>query len=243
MCKREKGWVGLIVGLFFVFGLCVWAAHVDVAHATTVAQAQEVAAQKASSSSVAAKAEVKDPKEATASEHEASAEGEEEGIHITHAQVMDFIWRCLNFALLIVILVKFGKDPVKNFLQGRSESIKKEFDDLEEQRKEAERKYEEYRQKLADMDKEAEKILQAFIKQGEAEKEKIIAQAYETAERIKAQAKFYVQQELAKAREQLKAEVADMAVKLAEDIIRKNITEQDHHRLIAEYLERVVQKN
>jgi len=242
MCKREKGWVGLIVSFLFVLGLCCWCGHVDVARATTVAQAQEVATQKASSS-VAVKAEVKDPKETKASEHKASAEGEEEGIHITHAQIMDFIWRCLNFALLVVILVKFLKDPIRDFLRGRTESIKKEFDDLEEQRKEAERKYEEYRQKLADMDKEAERILQAFIKQGEAEKEKIIAQAYETAERIKAQAKFYIQQELAKAKEQLKAEVADMAVKLAEDIIRKNITEQDHHRLIAEYLERVVQKN
>ncbi len=240
MCNREKGWVGIIVALCFVVGFC-FCSHIEMARAVTIAHAQEVVAQKAPSA-VAVKAEVKDPPEAKAAEHE-SAEGEEEGIHISHAQVMDFIWRCLNFALLVIILVKFLKDPIRDFLRGRTESIKKEFDELEEQRKEAERKYEEYRQKLADMDKEAERILQAFIKQGEAEKEKIIAQAHETAERIKAQAKFYVQQELAKAREQLKAEVTEMAVKLAEDIIRKNITEQDHHRLIAEYLERVVQKN
>jgi hypothetical protein len=30
---------------------------------------------------------------------------------------------------------------------------------------------------------------------------------------------------------------------MAEDLIRKNLNEEDHHRLISEYLERVVQKN
>ncbi len=180
--------------------------------------------------------------------HEAAAEhhgaGEHEGHHgLTHSQIMNFIWHCLNFSILVVILVKFLRQPIADALQGRKESIRSAFDELDAKKVEAERKYAEYERKLSNMDAEAERILNSFIEQGKVEKEKIIAQAHEAAERIKAQAEFYVQQELAKARSELQKEVSEMAVKMAEDLIRKNLTDQDHHRLISEYLERVVQKN
>ncbi len=162
---------------------------------------------------------------------------------ITHTQLMNFIWHCLNFTLLVIILVKFLKKPIVDALHGRTESIRAAFDELAAQKAEAERQYAEYERKLSGMDAEADRILKSFIEQGQAEKEKIIAQAKETAERIKAQAEFYIQQELEKAKTELREEVADMAVKMAEELVKKNLTEQDHHKLISEYLERVVQKN
>ncbi len=178
---------------------------------------------------------------ATHGEAGAAAHGEHHGL--THGQVMNFVWHCLNFAILVVVLVKLLKAPISNALKSRTEEIENSFKELDEKKKEAERKYAEYEKKLAKMDKEAERILNTFIQQGEAEKEKIIQQAKEAAERIKAQAELFVQQELEKARHELQQEVADLAVKMAEDIIRKNLTEQDHHKLISEYLEKVVTKN
>ncbi len=162
---------------------------------------------------------------------------------VTHTQLMNFIWHCLNFTLLVIILVKFLKKPIADALNGRTESIRAAFDELAAQKAEAERRYAEYERKLSGMDAEADRILKSFMEQGQAEKEKIIAQAKETAERIKAQAEFYIQQELDKAKAELREEVADMAVKMAEELVKKNLTEQDHHKLISEYLERVVQKN
>jgi F-type H+-transporting ATPase subunit b len=174
--------------------------------------------------------------------HEAAAGGEEEH-GLTHSQVMNFIWHCLNFTILAIVLVKYLRKPITDALTGRRESIKTAFDDLEAKRRDAERKYAEYEKRLAGMDAEAARISKSFLEQGEAEKAKIIAQANDAAERIKAQAELYVQQELSRAMVQLKKEVTEMAMKMAEDIIRKNISEQDHHRLISEYLERVVTKN
>ena len=162
---------------------------------------------------------------------------------MTHSQVMNFVWHCLNFSLLAFLLVKFLRKPITGALTGRTESIRSAFEELEAKRAEAERNYAEYERKLSNMDAEAERILKNFIDQGQVEKEKIIAQAHDAAERIKAQAEFYVDQELAKAKTELQSEVANMAVKMAEELIRKELNEQDHHRLISEYLERVVQKN
>jgi F-type H+-transporting ATPase subunit b len=178
---------------------------------------------------------------------EAAGHGEgagHEGHHgLTHSQVMNFIWHCLNFSILAFVLVKYLKKPISDGLRGRTEAIKAQFADLDAKKAEAERKYAEYESKLSGMDEEAKKILENYIAQGQAEKERIIVQANEAADRIKAQAEFYVQQELAKAQAELRTEVAELAVGMAEDIIKKNLTEQDHERLIGDYLERVVQKN
>ncbi|MDA8161857.1 MAG: F0F1 ATP synthase subunit B [Desulfobacteraceae bacterium] len=175
--------------------------------------------------------------------HESAASKGEEGHGLTHSQVMNFIWFCLNFTILAIVLVKYLRKPIGDALRGRTESIKTAFDELDKKRLDAERKYAEYEKKLSGMDAEADRILKSFVEQGEAEKARIIAQANDSAERIKAQAELYVQQELSKARIQLQKEVAELAVKMAEDMIKKSISEQDHHRLISEYLERVVTKN
>ncbi len=176
--------------------------------------------------------------------HGGAHEGGHEGHHgLTHGQVMNFLWHCLNFALLVIILVKYLKKPITDSLKGRQESIAKAFEELENKKVEAEKRYQEYVKKLSGMDEEAKSILENFIKQGQKEREHIIEQAKAAAERIKSQAEFYVQQELAKAKTELQKEVADTAVKLAEEIIRKNLNEQDQSKLISEYLERVVQKN
>ncbi len=176
-----------------------------------------------------------------AAEHGAGGHGGHHGI--TKTQMMNFIWHCLNFSLLAIVLFKLLRKPISGALQGRTESIRTELENLEKQKAEAQQKYAEYEKRLSNMEQEAEKILQTFIEQGKAEKEKIIAQAKEAAERIKGQAEFFVQQELAKAKVELTKTVADTAVKMAEDLIRKNLTEKDHHRLISEYLEKVVHKN
>lgn len=172
---------------------------------------------------------------------EAAGHGEHHGL--THSQIMNFIWHCLNFSILVLVLVKYLKKPISDGLKGRTESIRAQFADLDAKKAEAERKYAEYESKLSGMDQEAKKILENYIAQGQAEKERIIVQANEAADRIKAQAEFYVQQELANAQTELRTEVADLAVGMAEDIIKKNLTDQDHDALISDYLERVVQKN
>jgi len=184
-----------------------------------------------------------------AASHEAEAVAHEAGGHeghshaLTHLQIMNFIWHCLNFTLLVLILLKYLKKPISDSIKDRSDSIAKAFKDLEAKKADAEKRYGEYEKRLSGMDQEAKRILESFLKQGEAEKEKIIIQAQQTAERIKAQAESYVLQELSKAKKELQDEVSNIAVKMAEEIVRKNLTEQDHSKLISEYLERVVHKN
>ncbi len=239
MVYIRKYWAGislvlafsLVVAFIFMAGMAGATVRHPTSHAILLAQADQGTGSALN-------------KEKTEKTPTSSKEEEGRGpLNLSHRQIMNFIWACLNFAALVYILVRFGKKPVATALNGRIESIQNAFDDLDARRAEAEKKYAEYEHKLSGIDEQAKRILESFKEQGEAEKEKIIAQARDTAEAIKAQAEFYVRQELANAKKELQSEIADMAVKMAEELIRKNLNEQDHHRLISEYLERVVQEN
>ena len=162
-----------------------------------------------------------------------------EGGSLSPAKLKDLLWRTLNFAVLLVVLVKVLAKPVANGLRARQQGIREQFADLEERRAEADLAYQSYEEKLAAIDGEVSDIIQAAVAQGEAEKERIIAEANRTAEDIKRQAAMAIQHELAAAKLRLREEVADQAVVMAEEMIRKNLQDVDQEKIIENYLSRV----
>lgn len=167
------------------------------------------------------------------------AEGAHGGGSLSPAKLKDLLWRTLNFAVLVIVLIKVLAKPIANGLRGRQQSIKEQFTDLEERKAEADKAYQEYEEKLAAIDQEVSDIIQSAIAQGEAEKERIIEEAQRAAEDIKRQAEMAIQHELAEAKLQLREEVANQAVVMAEELIRKNLQEADQVNLIEDYLAKV----
>ena len=158
---------------------------------------------------------------------------------IQTAKWWDLLWRVMNFAVLIIVLVKVLSKPIANGLRARQQSIKEQFADLEERKAEADQAYKTYEEKLAAIDQEVSDIIQSAIAQGEAEKERIIDEANRAAGDIKRQAEMAIQHELAEAKLQLREEVANQAVVMAEELIRKNLQEADQVKLIEDYLAKV----
>lgn len=158
---------------------------------------------------------------------------------IPTAKWWDLLWRVLNFAVLLIVLVKVLSKPIANGLRARQQSIKEQFTDLEERKADADRAYQTYEEKLAAIDQEVSDIIQAAVAQGEAEKERIIEEANRAAEDIKRQAEMAIQHELTQAKLQLREEVANQAVMMAEELIRKNLQETDQVKLIEDYLAKV----
>jgi F-type H+-transporting ATPase subunit b len=151
----------------------------------------------------------------------------------------DLLWRVLNFAVLLIVLVKVLSKPLANGLRARQQSIKEQFTDLEERKAEADRAYQTYEEKLASIDQEITDIIQSAIAQGEAEKARIIEDANRAAADIKRQAEMAIQHELAAAKLRLREEVANRAAVMAEELIRKNLQEADQVKLIEDYLAKV----
>ena len=59
------------------------------------------------------------------------------------------------------------------------------------------------------------------------------------AGRLVEAAKAETAQDIVRARQQLRSEVADLAVQVAERLIKKSLRDEDHHRIVQETLARV----
>ena len=162
-----------------------------------------------------------------------------EGGSLSHAKLMDLLWRALNFAGLLAILILALKKPIANGLNSRRQGIIEKFDDLEAQKGEAERIYKEYEARLSKIDEEVKSIISAAIKQGETEKVRIIEEANRAAGDIQRQAEMAIQHELTEAKLRLRSEIAEQAVQMAEDLIKQNLKKADQTRMVEDYLEKV----
>jgi F-type H+-transporting ATPase subunit b len=154
----------------------------------------------------------------------------------------DFIWRVINFAVLVGILwFALKKADVKGSLAARQVEIEKSLKDAETRRDAAEAKLREYSGKLDQASKEIEELHAAIICEGEQEKGRIVAEAKIAAEKIIAQAALSAEQETLKARSELRAEAARLSVEIATGKLTASIQKADHDRFVGEYLDKVVQ--
>ena len=137
------------------------------------------------------------------------------------------IWKVINFVVLVVALVVVWKKVVKGLLDGRGADIKKALDEAAAAKESALAKEKEYNEKLKLFDTKIQEVKADLLKDGEAEKIRIIKEASEAAERIKEQTKQLVKLEVDKAKAEIRREVALLSVSLAEDILKKELTEED----------------
>jgi len=172
--------------------------------------------------------------EGGAAGHGAAAGGE------TTARLMDLVFRSINFIIFFVVIFLLIRKPLKQGLTNRRESIQKEIQELEAKKKEATQEYRALEKRISNIKKERGVILAEFQAEGEKEKQKIIDNAQKVASRIVEQAQITIQQEIQKANLSLRQNLSEMAVQMAEDILKKNITESDQKVLIDEYLAKVV---
>lgn len=174
--------------------------------------------------------------------HESSVEGAHGGEHgkDRSADLRDLLYRFINFALLVIILfVAIRKSGLKDSLSGRIEEIKQRLEDLRKEKEEAESQYKDVERKLTDFEANKKEIIEQFQKEGQAEKERIIAEANERARQIVEQAELTIQQEMQSAKDRLRKEVMELAAGKAQEIIAKEMTDEDQDRLVSEFIEKV----
>ncbi|MFP3871029.1 MAG: F0F1 ATP synthase subunit B [Syntrophobacteria bacterium] len=156
-------------------------------------------------------------------------------------KVPDFFYRLLNFGLMVGILYYFLRKPLRQFFAKRTENITKTLNELETKKQDADQKYKEYSEKLAQLDKETDRILQEYIEQGEREKVKIIANAEKAAAEIRKMTELAIQQEIKSAKGDLQREIAELSVAAAEQMLKDKIEEEDQQRLVNDFMTKVVE--
>jgi F-type H+-transporting ATPase subunit b len=170
-----------------------------------------------------------------------AAGGEGEGS--SKEMFIDFAWRVANFVVLVGFLYWFLAKKIKEFFFERRQSIKATIDEKVAEKEETEKKFRGYSVKLDKATEEISNIFELIKSQGTVEKEKIIEDAKKAAEKMKEDAQTRMEQEFKAARNQLRAEAAKLSVEMAEEILKKNITQEHHEYMVKDYLDKVVKKH
>ncbi len=232
--RVARGTLLVVVTLWFALSFgTVWASE-NVSPEMAGKASQVVVAQTQGNEAAAAVHE-----EGNAGEHAAAGHGEEHHPMITKAKLWDLLWRFMNFAALMFILVKFGAKPIATSLRSRKNKIKTEIEDLEAKKADAEKSFKEFEAKLASIEAEIDTIVEKAVAQAEIEKTRIIEKAEQAAADIQRQAEMAIQHEIVEAKRTLKNDIADQAAAMAEELIKKNLTVTDQVKIVEDYLSKV----
>jgi F-type H+-transporting ATPase subunit b len=164
----------------------------------------------------------------------ALAAGGGEGISVS-----DLLYRLLNLVLLLGVLIYFARKPIMDFFAERRGRIQEELTSAAEMRSEAEQRYASWQRRVADVESELDSIRATARERAERERDQILAAAQAAAERIKSDARAAIDQEVRRASAQLRDEASDLAVELAAEMLREQVTSSDRDRLLEEFIQRI----
>ncbi len=152
----------------------------------------------------------------------------------------DLVMRWVNFLILVAIIVKFGRRPLKNFLSGRKEEIAYEMRRLEEEKTALFNQVEEMRRQVEESEARFEQIKDRIIEQGRNRKQAIIDDANRESQVLMDSTKNLIDNRLRSAKQKLRAEIIDLAIDKAIRRLPSEVTEEDHRKLVEKFIERAV---
>jgi F-type H+-transporting ATPase subunit b len=180
----------------------------------------------------AAEEQAREPAAEVAHEHGEAAGHGEHGEGAPSINGGKLALQFLNFGVLVGILVFFGGKAVNKALRARHEQLKADLASAAELRAVAEAKLARQEARLGSLEAEIAELRRNLKTEAEAEKVRLVAAAEERAARIKAETGFLIDQQVREADQRLRRESADAALKIAEDILRRQIGPADQQRLL-----------
>ncbi len=148
-------------------------------------------------------------------------------------------WELISFGILLWVLYKFALPPILETLETRERKIRDSLDQAEQNRAEAESKLKEYEAKIQGAAKEAEAILAEAKTKAQRLLEENEQRLRADSQRIKEETTQEIDRERRKAVEDIKGQTADLAILVAEKVIGRSLSGDDHRRFTQEALEEV----
>jgi F-type H+-transporting ATPase subunit b len=150
----------------------------------------------------------------------------------------DLIMRWVNFAILVFVIVKFARQPLKKFLSGKGEEISLQIRSLEEEKNQLIERVRQAEKELDDSTGRITEMKQRIVKMGERRKQEIIADAHHESQIIMENAKRKNEGRLAQARNSLRSEMIDAAAEMVSNRLPDIITKEDNKKLLKNYMVR-----
>ena len=142
------------------------------------------------------------------------------------------ILQVIGFLVVLAVLWKFVFGKVGGLLDERREGIATQLEQLRTDREELDKLTAETRQRLTDIETEAQTKIQAAIEQGNTERQQILTQARQEAEDEVTRARAEIQREKDEAISELRGVVAELAIDAASKIISEELNAERHQHII-----------
>lgn len=144
------------------------------------------------------------------------------------------LWQTINLVAFLALLVWLLRRPIAQFFGNRRDDVAGTVKKAEADRSRAEALAKEIDDRLSRIEGEIEALRVHAREQAEAEEKEIASRAVEEAERVAARSRTELDARVRSARNELTAYAADLAVELARDLVKKNVTPEDESRALAE---------
>jgi len=145
----------------------------------------------------------------------------------------------LIFALLLAVLGRYAWKPLLAQIRRREQAMADALERSQKREAEAEELLRRYRARMDTAEGEAHELVSRGRKEAAEVREQVLTAAREEAARSTAAAREEIVQAKEAALRELYSSAADLAVDLAERVIGKNLTAQDHARILEESLQQI----
>lgn len=149
------------------------------------------------------------------------------------------IFMLANTGILFAIVSKLLFKPVKKMIDQREQEVASIYTQAEETRTKADCLMSEYTIKIKDAKNEANDIVAQAHKKATLHAEDIVKEANQKASTLMNKAQQDIELEKKKALNEVKDEISDIAMMIASKVVEKDITKQDHEKLIAQFIDGV----
>lgn len=144
-----------------------------------------------------------------------------------------------NLFLQVYLIKRFLFKPVNEMLEKRRALADAQIREAEAAKAEAQAIKSEYETNMQEAKNKANEILTAAQKTAAVQSEEILKEASKQAAAMKVKAENDIAQEKRKAVNDIKNEIGGMAMEIAGKVIEREISEEDHTKLIDEFIANV----
>ena len=160
-----------------------------------------------------------------------------ENLELISLNIWHVIATIANLLILTLIIKKFLFKPVQKILAERKGQVDDIYKNAEEAAAKAEEDKKLYSEKLENARDEADTIVKAATQRADRLGEEIIEDAHRKAADAMKKAEDDIALEKKKAMNELKNEISEISVQIAENVVGREISADDHRDMIDSFIE------
>jgi F-type H+-transporting ATPase subunit b len=153
------------------------------------------------------------------------------------------LFRWVNFIILAIVLYVVLAKVLPRALQDHRQKIQQAIEQATAGRAEAQRLLQDNQRKTANLQQELTQLQQQAAQEREDMARRLEAEAQQLAARIVAQARVEVERATERAQLSLRQEAAVLTVQIAEDILRRELHDEDQQAIVRRYIARIGELN